>query len=120
MLKDSQHIGHSRPSSLLVHEDASSSEQLALEEVQFGGLFFPKPDAQALDAKLHICVAQIVNYLKDPDFAHVEILLGDRPEITKKTMCEDNETTKRNQYPKKNNMNLADISISEKVEDGKL
>jgi hypothetical protein len=71
MLKDSQHIGHSRPSSLLVHEDASSSEQAALEEVQFG-LLFPSPDAQAFDAKPHISVS----YLEDPDFTCVIFNLG--------------------------------------------
>jgi hypothetical protein len=64
MLKDSQQIGHSRPSSLLVHEDASSSEPAALEEVQFGGLLFPSPDAQAFDAKPHISVS----YLEEADF----------------------------------------------------
>jgi len=78
MLKDSQHIGHSRPSSLLVHEDASSSEQAALKEVQFGGLLFPSPDAQAFDAKPHISVS----YLEDPDFTCVNISLGGRPETT--------------------------------------
>jgi len=46
-----------------VHEDASSSEQAAVGEAQFGGLLFPSPDVQAFDAKPHISES----YLKDPD-----------------------------------------------------
>jgi len=76
MLKDSQHIGHSRPSSLLVHEDASSSEQAALGEAQFGGLLFPSPDVQAFDAKPHISES----YLKDPDLTCIKNSLRGRPE----------------------------------------
>jgi hypothetical protein len=50
MLNDSQHIGHSRPSSLLAHEETSSSEQSGLGGCAF---FFILP-AMAFDAKLHM------------------------------------------------------------------
>jgi hypothetical protein len=53
-LKDSQHIGQSRPSSLLVHEETSSSEQSGFE----GCAFFFKLPAIAFDAKLHMMPSQ--------------------------------------------------------------
>jgi hypothetical protein len=67
-------MGHSRPSSLLVH-DASSSEHAAMDEVQLRGLFFPNPDVQAFDAKPHISAAQRVHSLEDVDFTCSKISL---------------------------------------------
>jgi len=58
-LKDSQHIGQSRPSSLLVHEETSSSEQSGLDMLHFEGCaFFFKLPAMAFDAKLHMMPSQ--------------------------------------------------------------
>jgi hypothetical protein len=60
MLNDSQHIGHSRPSSLLAHEETSSSEQSGLDGCAF---FFMLP-AMALDAKLHMLKEEeLINYV---------------------------------------------------------
>jgi len=58
-LKDSQHIGQSRLSSLLVHEETSSSEQFGLDVLHFEGCtFFFKLPAMAFDAKLHMMPSQ--------------------------------------------------------------
>jgi hypothetical protein len=54
-LNDSQHIGQSRPSSLLVHEETSSSEQSGFDMLHLDGCtFFFKLPAMAFDAKLHM------------------------------------------------------------------
>jgi hypothetical protein len=58
MLKDSQHIGHSRPSSLLAVEEASSSEHSEAAWVGFRESFFsPTLPAMQLDAKFHILIS---------------------------------------------------------------
>jgi hypothetical protein len=59
MLKDSQHIGHSSPSSLLTIEEASSSEHSQAAWVWLIESFFsPTLPAMQLDAKLHILVSK--------------------------------------------------------------
>jgi hypothetical protein len=101
MLKDSQHIGHSRPSSLLVHEDASSSEQAALGEAQFGGHLFASPDVQAFDAKPHISES----YLKDPDLTCIKNSLRGRPE-RQSTSCMRTMAIKKERTKYQNKTNV--------------
>ena len=64
MLNDSQQIGHSKPSSsLLAHEETSSSEQSGLVVLAFAQMFF-EPDfpVVAFDMKLHILMEGLTNY----------------------------------------------------------
>lgn len=56
MLNDSQHIGHSSPSSLLELEQTSSSEHSALVSLNCLEHLFVLRLVRALDAKLHIMI----------------------------------------------------------------
>ena len=85
MLKDSQHIGHSSPSSLPTTEETSSSEQSQEACAGFEESFFdPTLPAMQLDAKFHMFSTEFKMTVETSLHAKIDEVISVSQSITMK------------------------------------